>query len=92
MREDLTVFLGDFAETVTLTSGRTFKAVVDATFVGVGDGVAEVESSAISIIAKTADTKGVEFGIVVDLDDVSYVVRGIEPDGTGMTVLRLELA
>lgn len=90
MREDLSVFLADFAETVTLTNGKTFKAVRSADFVEVGDSGAGVESSAPTFLARTADVVGVAFGTVVELDNVQYVVRGVQPDGTGMTALRLE--
>ncbi len=90
MREDLSVFLTDFAETVTLTTGATFQAVRSADYVEVGDSGAGVESSAPTLLARTADVTGVAFGTVVELENVQYVVRGVRPDGTGMTTLRLE--
>jgi hypothetical protein len=58
----------------------------------VGDGVAEVESSALSLLAQTADLTDVAFGTPVEMNNVQFLVRGMEPDGTGMTLLRLERA
>jgi hypothetical protein len=90
MREDLSAFFADFATTVRLPSGRTVKAIVDAPFVGVGEPAA-VESAAVSLFAQTADVRDVEFGDILEFDGVDHTVRGVEPDGLGMTVLRLEI-
>jgi hypothetical protein len=89
MDEDLTAFFGDFASDVTLPTGSTFKGIVDASFVTVGE-VAGVESSAISLIAKTADVADLGHGEIVEIASVEYAVRGIEPDGLGVTTIRLE--
>jgi hypothetical protein len=89
MQEDLTAFFGDFAVDVTVSAGSTFKAIIDAPFVSVGDG-AGVESSALSLIAQTEDVDDLAHGEILEIADVEYVVRGIEPDGLGVTMLRLE--
>jgi hypothetical protein len=89
MKEDLTAFFGDFATDVKVTAGSTFKAIIDAPFMSVGDG-AGVESSALSLIAQTEDVADLAHGEILEVDNVEYVVRGIEPDGLGVTTIRLE--
>jgi hypothetical protein len=89
MQEDLSAFFGDFAVCFELSSGGSVKGIVDAPFVSVGEGAA-VESSAVSLIVKTCDVEDVVHGDIGELDEVEYTVRGIEPDGLGVTVLRLE--
>jgi hypothetical protein len=89
MNEDLSAFFGDFAVTVKLINGSTIKGIIDAPFVSVGEGAA-VESSAVSLIVKTSDVSTVEYGDLLEIADVEYAARGNEPDGLGVTVLRLE--
>lgn len=92
MIEDLGVFFGPpFAEKVLVSGGGSFPVIVQAPFVGVGE-VAAVESAAISLECKSADVSkfSVKHGTALTLNAEAYIVRGIEPDGTGVTVLRLE--
>lgn len=89
MNEDLAVFFADWSKPVRLANGATFRAITDAPFVTVGEGPG-VNSSAPSLIATDEDVEGIEFDEVLNYCGVDYVVRAIEPDGTGMTTLRLE--
>ena len=88
MREDLSAFFGDFSTSVQ-ANGCTFTGIIDAPYVGVGE-VAAVESAASSRLAKSADVASLGQGDVLVIESVEYVVRGIEPDGLGITTLRLE--
>jgi hypothetical protein len=89
MEEDLTAFFGDFSVDATLPEGSTFKAIIDTSFVAVGEGAA-VESTAVFLLAQTADVGDLGHGEIVEIADVEYAVRGIEPDGLGVTTIRLE--
>jgi hypothetical protein len=89
VEEDLTAFFGDFSVAATHPQGSTFNGIIDASFVSVGEGAA-VESSAVSLIAQTEDVSDLAHGEILEIANVEYVVRGIEPDGLGVTTLRLE--
>jgi hypothetical protein len=92
MKEDLSAFFGDFASEVRSSLGRTFSAILESEYAGVGE-MPETDSAAYSLICKSADlsTANVGHGSVLTIECVEYVVRSVEPDGTGVTVLRLEL-
>lgn len=89
MKEDLAAFFPDFQTTVTQDNSATFQGIIEAPFVQVGEG-AGVESSALSLICLTVDVADVGAGSILGIDDVEYTVRGVEPDGIGITTLRLE--
>ena len=51
-----------------------------------------IESGGTSATVKDSDIEGVtkgEDGDTLEINDIVYSIIGIEPDGTGMTVLRL---
>jgi hypothetical protein len=88
--EDLSAFFGDFSQSIRIQRGGTFRAILEAEYAPVGE-VAEVDSAAYSLTCKSADLTGVGHGTILEIECVEYVVRSVEPDGTGVTVLRLEL-
>jgi len=83
--ENLSVFFTDFAETVTV-SGSSFLAIFDNAYVD-ALGVAGTRPA---LTCKTSDVSGVVFDAAATVRTISYKVVGIEPDGTGITVLLLE--
>ena len=86
--EDLSVLMTDFGTTVTAGDRCTFTAIFDSEYVGVGD--VEIESSGPALTCRTSDVADRAHGDVLTIDSVGYVIRGIQPDGTGVTLLRLE--
>jgi len=85
--EDLTPFFSEFGETCTV-DGVQITAIVDSPYTQALD----VATSAWSLTCRAADVTTVVFNDTATVRSVSYRVVGIEPDGTGVTVLRLEKA
>ena len=88
---DLSPFLGEFGVDAITETYCVIRGVLDADYVGVGDG-AEVDSSAPALLCASADVSaaGIVYGATLTIDSVGYVVRSIRPDGTGMTALILD--
>lgn len=87
--EDLAGFI--HAETPGYVSATVGGAVVEAlfdnafSFAGI-----EIEGVDALLHVKTADVTSAAHGTAVVVNAVNYRVCGIEPDGHGVTVLRLE--
>lgn len=88
--DDLPMMFADFGQTVTLRNGGKFTALYEAPFLGVGD--VPVESQGPSLTCQATDVADLAHGDSLTIGGQGYVVRGIEPDGVGVTVLRLERA
>ncbi len=84
--EDLTAFFGDFAQTCTIAGG-TVTGIFDAPY---ERSLGMVDSSGPVLTIRAADWPDVARGDSVTIDATEYSVLGIEPDGTGVTVLRLQ--
>lgn len=87
--EDLSVFMDtdDFAVTMTVNASSV-NGILSNEYVIVDF----VESKKPVFICSSADVVGVLHGDnVVAADSTAYKVRGIQPDGTGITTLILEL-
>jgi hypothetical protein len=82
--------MADFGITVTRPNRSTFTAIFDNEYVAVGD--VPVESAAPSLTCRSTDVATVAAGDELAIDGTDYVVRSIQPDGAGITVLRLERA
>jgi len=63
-------------------------AVFEHAYVEVGG----VESLHPTLLVRDSDVSGVAHGTSITVGGTAYTVRGIEPDGTGMTTLILEAA
>lgn len=69
----------------------TFVGVFGDDYVGIGDGVADVESSAPMVTCRTSDVTRllIERGERLTIDDEYYTVVSHRPDGTGITILQV---
>lgn len=89
--EDFTDFLktDEFATAVTV-GGISVNAIFDNDYIPVdlGNGV-QVESVGPAILCATADVSGVAQGAAVVVNGTNYTVAEVQPDGTGLTTLRL---
>ena len=88
---DRTAMLADYGSTVTKADASTFVAIFDNDFLAVDLDESEVESSEPTLLARTADVSGLAHGDSLTISAVSYTVRGIQPDGTGMTQIMLSV-
>lgn len=88
--EDMSAFFN--AETPGYSQATIGAAHVDGIFstdyADYGNGL--VSGSAPVFTCATADVTSVVEGTAITISAVGYTVRGIEPDGTGVTLLRLE--
>jgi len=88
---DRTAMLADYGTTVTKTDASTFTAIFDNDFLAVDVDESEVESSEPTLLARTADVSSLAHGDTLTISAVIYTVRGIQPDGTGMTQIMLSV-
>jgi len=88
---DRTAMLADYGSTVTKADASTFVAIFDNDFLAVDVDESEVESTEPTLLARTADVSGLAHGDSLTISAVSYTVRGIQPDGTGMTQIMLSV-
>lgn len=83
--------LSDFGVTVTW-SGTSFVGIYDSEYHDADMiGGVPFASSQPRLKCRTADVTGVSRGTALSVDGVSVKVRNIQPDGTGMTELVLEV-
>lgn len=76
----------------TIKAARgSFVGVFGNEYVGIGDGVADVESSGPAVTCRTSDVDTLKIlkGDRLTIDGDYYTVIGHQPDGTGITVLRV---
>lgn len=86
MTEDLPSFFLDFGVDATV-GGATVRGIFDNDFLtslGVTAGTGPV------LLLPTASVDSAVQGDSVVIAAVSYTIAGIEPDGTGLTLLRLQ--
>ncbi len=88
---DRTALLADYGTTVTKADATTFTGIFDNDFLAVDLDESEVESTEPTLLARTADVSGLAHGDSLTISAVSYTVRGIQPDGTGMTQIMLSV-
>jgi hypothetical protein len=91
--EDFSAFFGanDFAVAAIIDS-RTVKGIFDNDYATVRGELGDVESNRPVFMCASADVANVIYGDTAKIDGTSYTVRGFHPDGTGVTMLILELA
>lgn len=88
MTENLDAFLSDFATSATLPSTAVVRGLFDNAYLD----ALGIEASGPSFLGKASDLSGLTHGSAVSIGGSSYTVRGIQPDGTGLTRLVLEEA
>jgi len=84
--ENLGAFFLDFAEDITL-AGTEGVGIFDASYISQLDAIASV-SPAVTIRQSDFSTNLVGGDALVR--GVDYIIVGVEPDGTGIAVVRLE--
>ena len=79
-----------FGVAVTLPDQTEIAGLFDEEYVGVGD--IPIESSGPAVTCRTSDLSDVTHGASLVIEAITYTIRAVQPDGTGITVLRLEKA
>lgn len=89
--EDLTQYFADFGVPATLQAAAVASGVIfDAEYAEPLGNL--VEGRAPTATAIASEIPSVAHGQTLVIGGQSYKVRGVEPDGTGLVVLRLEAA
>jgi hypothetical protein len=93
LQENLAAFmnLAEFATSVTL-NGVIKAAIFDAAYAGADVGPYGMASTAPTLTIATADVPPAVVSLPVVINAINYRVAAHEPDGTGISRLRLELA
>lgn len=86
LTETFAPFFADFGVLATLPSGAEVRGIFDNGFVD-AFGVAETEKA---FTAATADVSALVYGHTVTIGGTAYTVAEVQPDGTGMTRVRLK--
>ena len=87
--EDLSTFFdasSGFAISATVL-GQTVPVIFDKAYLGAMGGL--VESTGPQCLAQTSTVASVVQGTAIVINATTYTVTGVEPDGTGITVLQL---
>lgn len=90
--EDLLPFFdttSGFAQSATV-SGQSVPVIFDDGYQAALGGL--VESTGPQCLARTSDVTDVVQGSAITIDGTGYTVRGVQPDGTGVTTLLLHQA
>jgi hypothetical protein len=84
-------FLNDFGQDIEL-SDKTIKGIFDSPHnpLSVG-GEMQFSVQETFIMVETSDVSSIAHGSTLTIDSRSYVVTDVQPDGTGMSTLMLEL-
>lgn len=87
--EDISAFFDtdDFAVSATV-GAATFNVIFDNAYLSAG-GDAPVAGTQPMVTARSSDVSSVWIGNTMTINSVAYVVTGIHPDGTGVTVITL---
>ena len=89
--DDRLALLADFGVVVIKADTTTFTAIQDAEFSPIDpNSTVAYEGTNPVILCRTSDVSGLVHGSSLSIGGVSYTVQGIEPDGTGFTLLQLE--
>lgn len=90
--EDLSPFLNaaEFSVPATLPGNQTAQVIFDNAYESALVGV--MESSMPTAMGASSALQSLDHGDVLQIGGVSWVVAGIQPDGTGVTRLMLERA
>ena len=87
---DLDTFLNsdEFGVNITYDAG-TIKGVFDNEFIESNQDEISVEDFQPQVIVKSSDIPGLSHGDTMTIESVDYNVIGIQPDGTGLTLVIL---
>lgn len=79
----------DFAVAATI-DGNSCYVIYDRTYLDQEEGTLSVQGATPVAYVRDADKGSVEIGDTVTVSGSSFTVRGVEPDGTGITLLVLQ--
>lgn len=87
--EDFAVFFADFGVTATLAGGDVTVIFDQAYIASMGGQIDSTEPTCL-LLSSDVTTHNITHGTPITINGVAYAVRGLQPDGTGLTALLLE--
>ena len=90
--ETLAPFFADFAATSCTVNGATVSAIFDNGYSLGAVGPFGMSGTQPTLMLPTASVAADPVGLAAVVSGISYVVAAHEPDGTGVSLLRLERA
>lgn len=79
----------EFAVKAVWKGSTEVNVIFDDPYLTVGAAGVEVESTAPVAHVRTADVPGIKHGDALKIGETTYKIRGVRPDGTGVTLLTL---
>lgn len=89
--DDVAGFFRDFGKPATLSDGAPVTVIFDKAFFMVTPMGIDIESTKPQALIATTETVGLVHGSTIKIENIIYTVVGIEPDGTGITLLNLKV-
>ena len=89
MTEDLAPFFADFATTATI-GGAAVPVIFDNAWALAAVGFAGMSGTGPSALVMTARLAADPIGVACVINSVTYSIATHEPDGTGLSLIRLE--
>ncbi len=87
---DLDIFLNSAEFAVDITyNAATIQGIFDAEFSSAVEGEMGIESTDTQAFVKTSDVSSATHGETMTINSIVYNIIGIQPDGTGMTLILL---
>lgn len=88
--DDVPALLVDFGVAAKLGTEQTVTGLFDREYVGTGEPAVDDFGPAFTLASADVTTHEIAIGSTLEVEGEDFVVRSVQPDGTGMTVLRLE--
>jgi hypothetical protein len=85
---DINAFFTDFAVDASY-HGASIRVIFDESYKLVNALTGGIESTGPQAICQSSDVAGAQHGEQIVVNDTAYYITGIEPDGSGITVLTL---
>jgi hypothetical protein len=85
---DVLIDTDDFAVSITYNSA-TINGIFDKEFAQTAEGEVAIESTVPQVLVKDSDIVGAAHGDVMTINGINYNIIGIQPDGTGSTLILL---
>ena len=83
----------DFAKDATWTpdggSATAIKVIFDDEYTGTNIGTGEIDNADPMVRIKSSTVSAVSQGDTIIVDTVTYYVKSVQPDGTGVTIAQL---
>lgn len=93
MIDSVEIYFTDFAVDAAFShaggQASIIKVIFDNDFKAVNLATGEVESTGPQAVCKTSDVSNAVHGDTLTVGCISYYIIGIQPDGTGITILFL---